>query len=129
MAYSQPFPLNAPGANQQKAQTFGPDLNVRLICPECRDPNPKIVEEFSSGDLVCGGCGLVLGDRIVDTRSEWRVSELLCILHMTKGSVSVRHSRTMKVMTHRVSVPQWIPLWMAWSNWILSSAFATVARV
>ena len=77
--------MDAPGTNQQKAQTFGPDLNVRLICPECRDPNPKIVEEFSSGDLVCGGCGLVLGDRIVDTRSEWRVSELLCILHMTKA--------------------------------------------
>ena len=34
-----------------------------------------IVEEFGSGDLVCGRCGLVLGDRIVDTRSEWRVSE------------------------------------------------------
>jgi len=47
-------------------------LAVRLICPECRDPNPNIVEEFGSGDLVCGNCGLVLGDRIVDTRSEWR---------------------------------------------------------
>ena len=33
---------------------------------------PNLVEEFSSGDMVCGSCGLVLGDRIVDTRSEWR---------------------------------------------------------
>ena len=73
MAYAQPFPLAAP---QTKAvqPSFGPDLAVRLICPECRDPNPNIVEEFGSGDLVCGNCGLVLGDRIVDTRSEWRVS-------------------------------------------------------
>lgn len=73
MAFSQPFPL---AATAQKVQqpTYGPDLAVRLICPECRDPNPNIVEEFGSGDLVCGGCGLVLGDRIVDTRSEWRVS-------------------------------------------------------
>jgi len=71
MAFSQPFPL---AATVQKVQqpTYGPDLAVRLICPECRDPNPNIVEEFGSGDLVCGGCGLVLGDRIVDTRSEWR---------------------------------------------------------
>ncbi|KAG9317839.1 hypothetical protein JVU11DRAFT_2065 [Chiua virens] len=71
MAFSQPFPL---AANSQKVQspTYGPDLAVRLICPDCRDPNPNIVEEFGSGDLVCGGCGLVLGDRIVDTRSEWR---------------------------------------------------------
>lgn len=73
MAFNQPFPLAAPKG--PTAPTYGPDLSVRLICPECRDPNPQIVEEFGSGDLVCGNCGLVLGDRIVDTRSEWRVSD------------------------------------------------------
>jgi transcription initiation factor TFIIB len=72
MAYSQPFPLAAPQIKGSKEPTFGPDLAVRLICPDCRDPNPHIVEEFGSGDLVCGNCGLVLGDRVVDTRSEWR---------------------------------------------------------
>ncbi|KAH9942570.1 cyclin-like protein [Amylocystis lapponica] len=41
MAYSQPFPLAQP-------------------VQKCRDPNPNIIEEFSSGDLG------------VDTRSEWR---------------------------------------------------------
>ncbi|KAJ2917457.1 hypothetical protein MD484_g2940, partial [Candolleomyces efflorescens] len=71
MAYMQPFPLAA-NPKTPAAPTYGPDLAVRLICPECRDPNPNIVEEFGSGDLVCGNCGLVLGDRIVDTRSEWR---------------------------------------------------------
>ncbi|KAF9057882.1 cyclin-like protein [Panaeolus papilionaceus] len=71
MAYAQPFPLAA-AASKPTQQTFAPDLSVRLICPECRDPNPNIVEEFGSGDLVCGTCGLVLGDRVVDTRSEWR---------------------------------------------------------
>ena len=83
MAYAQPFPL---AQQQQKVQQpqFGPDLAVRLICPDCRDPNPKLSEEFSSGDLVCQSCGLVLGDRIVDTRSEWRVSTLH--LHSTRWS-------------------------------------------
>lgn len=76
MAYSQPFPLAQP-LQKVHQPTFGPDLAVRLICPDCRDPNPNIVEEFSSGDLVCGSCGLVLGDRVVDTRSEWRVSATL----------------------------------------------------
>lgn len=71
MAYSQPFPL-AQQLQKPQQQTFGPDLAVRLICPECNEPNPNIVEEFASGDLVCGSCGLVLGDRVVDTRSEWR---------------------------------------------------------
>jgi transcription initiation factor TFIIB len=77
MAYSQPFPLALP-AEKKTQPSFGPDLAVRLICPECGDPNPNIVEEFGSGDLVCGNCGLVLGDRIVDTRSEWRVCEPRC---------------------------------------------------
>jgi len=50
----------------------GPDLAIRLICPDCQNLVPNIREEFGSGDLVCGDCGLILGDRIVDTRSEWR---------------------------------------------------------
>ncbi|KAF9090689.1 transcription initiation factor IIB [Mortierella sp. GBA35] len=48
------------------------DLNIALKCPDCKIIPPNISEEFSSGDLVCADCGLVLGDRIVDTRSEWR---------------------------------------------------------
>jgi hypothetical protein len=67
---TQAFPLAVQPPPKPKA--FGPDLAVRLICPDCRDPYPNIREEFGSGDLVCGNCGLVLGDRIVDTRSECR---------------------------------------------------------
>ncbi len=48
------------------------NLNMQMICKECKLFPPNLVEEFSSGDMVCGDCGLVLGDRIVDTRSEWR---------------------------------------------------------
>lgn len=49
-----------------------PNLNVRQICPNCRSDPPNIIEEYSKGDLVCADCGTILGDRIVDTRSEWR---------------------------------------------------------
>lgn len=48
------------------------NLNLTMICPDCKEFPPNLIEEFSSGDMVCGSCGLVLGDRIVDTRSEWR---------------------------------------------------------
>ncbi|MCJ1413264.1 transcription initiation factor IIB [Ptychographa xylographoides] len=48
------------------------NLNMQMICRDCKEVPPNLVEEFSSGDMVCGSCGLVLGDRIVDTRSEWR---------------------------------------------------------
>ena len=48
------------------------DIAVRLMCKECKDPVPNIVEDFKNGDLICGSCGMVLSDRVVDTRSEWR---------------------------------------------------------
>lgn len=72
MAANIPFPLREPQQKEQTPQQFQPNLNVRLTCPDCRVSPPHIVEEFASGDLVCGDCGLVLGDRIIDTRSEWR---------------------------------------------------------
>ena len=50
----------------------GPNLNIVLTCPECKVYPPKIVERFSEGDVVCALCGLVLSDKLVDTRSEWR---------------------------------------------------------
>ncbi|KAK3812961.1 MAG: transcription factor [Benniella sp.] len=48
------------------------DLNRLLLCPDCKLNPPNIVEVFRSGDLICGECGLVLEERIVDMRSEWR---------------------------------------------------------
>lgn len=42
------------------------------MCPDCKEWPPNVIDEFSSGDSVCTSCGLVLGDRIIDTRSEWR---------------------------------------------------------
>lgn len=55
-----------------KPPEWSQNLNDKLMCPDCKEMPPNLVEEFSSGDMVCGSCGLVLGDRIVDTRSEWR---------------------------------------------------------
>ncbi|KXN71290.1 transcription initiation factor IIB [Conidiobolus coronatus NRRL 28638] len=57
---------------QQQLLKKNKGLCVKLQCKFCVDEIPNIVEEFASGDLVCGNCGLVLGDRIIDTRSEWR---------------------------------------------------------
>ena len=45
---------------------------MQMICKDCKEVPPNLVEEFSNGDVVCGSCGLVLGERTVDTRSEWR---------------------------------------------------------
>lgn len=80
--YAQPFSLTnhykttrvngdakVAAASSQK-DDFVPDLNLRLLCPECKTDPPNLVEEFASGDVVCGTCGLVVGDKIIDTRSE-----------------------------------------------------------
>ena len=39
------------------------------MCRDCQDPVPNIVEDFTAGDLICGTCGLILGNRVIDTRS------------------------------------------------------------
>jgi transcription initiation factor TFIIB len=64
--------LAVPGAANAAEGEYVENLNMTMICPDCKEFPPNLVEEFSSGDMVCGSCGLVLGDRIVDTRSEWR---------------------------------------------------------
>lgn len=59
--------------NRDKVPNYnGPNLNVILTCPECKVFPPELVERFSEGDIVCALCGLVLKDRLIDTRSEWR---------------------------------------------------------
>lgn len=55
-----------------KGGEFKEDLNIILMCPDCKENPPNLIEEMSSGDMVCGSCGLVLGERIIDARSEWR---------------------------------------------------------
>ncbi|KAI0965688.1 cyclin-like protein [Xylaria arbuscula] len=60
------------GLNGLKEEQWQQNLNEIVTCPDCREFPPNLIEEFSSGDMVCASCGLVLGDRIIDTRSEWR---------------------------------------------------------
>lgn len=48
------------------------NLNVRMICRDCREDPPNLREDHASGDLICGDCGLVLEQRSIDTSSEWR---------------------------------------------------------
>lgn len=43
-----------------------------IVCPECpAEDGFEIIEEYSSGDWVCSGCGLALG-QVIDQGQEWR---------------------------------------------------------
>lgn len=48
------------------------NLNIHLVCPECREMPPNLYEDHQSGDTICESCGMVLGQRGIDTRAEWR---------------------------------------------------------
>ncbi|KAL9035521.1 MAG: hypothetical protein Q9214_006544 [Letrouitia sp. 1 TL-2023] len=67
-----PTSFSDPTMTTKSQETWKENLNMQLICKECREDPPNLVEDFAAGDTICGSCGLVLGDRIVDTRSEWR---------------------------------------------------------
>ncbi|PIL24736.1 transcription factor [Ganoderma sinense ZZ0214-1] len=67
----QPFPLAQLTGNVH-APFYAPDLAVRLICPDCTEYPPNIVDQHSSGDLVCGSCGLVLDNKVIDDGSNLR---------------------------------------------------------
>jgi transcription initiation factor TFIIB len=40
-------------------------------CPNCRAES-SILTDFTSGQVACSNCGIVLDDRIIDETSEWR---------------------------------------------------------
>jgi len=68
----------SPGALPEiEPQSTGPvewqeNLNIHLLCRECLEDPPNLYEDQHSGDTVCASCGLVLGQRGIDTRAEWR---------------------------------------------------------
>lgn len=45
---------------------------IKLICRECVNDPANIVDDYVTGDCICGDCGLILESHIVDTRPEWR---------------------------------------------------------
>lgn len=47
-----------------------PDLNTHMICPDCKQDPPDLIEE--NADLICANCGMVLADRLISYESEWR---------------------------------------------------------
>jgi transcription initiation factor TFIIB len=49
-----------------------PKINQHLVdkCPECTSKN--LVHDYDSGETICGDCGLVLYEQMMDKGPEWR---------------------------------------------------------
>ncbi|KAI5202930.1 cyclin-like protein [Aureobasidium subglaciale] len=48
------------------------NLSVRMVCPDCKEDPPNLVEDPQAADVICGDCGMVLSQRGIDQRAEWR---------------------------------------------------------
>ncbi|KAK5938640.1 transcription initiation factor IIB [Knufia obscura] len=65
-------PTGAGAENQPPSMypAWRENLNIHLICPDCKQNPPDLVED--SADTICGNCGRVLAERLVSYESEWR---------------------------------------------------------
>lgn len=67
-----PGAIPDPEPQPELPQEWQQNLSVRMMCPECREDPPNIVEDTSAGDVICESCGIVLSQRGIDQRAEWR---------------------------------------------------------
>ncbi|KAI5290677.1 transcription initiation factor IIB [Ascosphaera acerosa] len=47
-------------------------LAEELLCPDCREDPPNLHYHPQEAETTCASCGLVLSDREIDPRAEWR---------------------------------------------------------
>lgn len=55
---------------QQMKEDVAEMEKQETICPECG--STKLINDHERGEVVCGACGLVIDDNIVDMGPEWR---------------------------------------------------------
>jgi len=49
---------------------FSIKMTSRVNCKY--HPDANLIEDYRAGDTICGDCGMVVGDRVIDVGSEWR---------------------------------------------------------
>ncbi|XP_035908658.1 transcription initiation factor IIB-like [Anopheles stephensi] len=52
------------------SHTSCPNQLSKLQCSY--HPEANLIDDYHTGDMICGDCGLVVGDRIIDLSNEWR---------------------------------------------------------
>jgi len=56
--------------NQPPGEVWRENRNTHLICTECQQFPPDLIED--NADTICANCGMVLAERLISTESEWR---------------------------------------------------------
>jgi transcription initiation factor TFIIB len=57
-------------SSRAKSETFNVRNESKCSCPDCG--SHKTIQIERNGETVCGGCGLVISERRIDNRQEWR---------------------------------------------------------
>lgn len=55
---------------EQMKQDMSEIEKIETKCPECE--SEKLINDHERGEIVCGACGLVIDDNLVDMGPEWR---------------------------------------------------------
>jgi transcription initiation factor TFIIB len=81
MAATMPFPnrVSPFGDARPTKEDYRADLAIRLMCPNCKEEVPNIVEEYSSGDLICGSCGTLFPEKGSSSGKTVRLNSLRLI--------------------------------------------------
>ncbi len=62
--------LSSISEKEQMKEDVAEMEKMETICPECH--STKLINDHERGEVVCGACGLVIDDNIVDMGPEWR---------------------------------------------------------
>ncbi|HYT03186.1 MAG TPA: TFIIB-type zinc ribbon-containing protein [Candidatus Acidoferrum sp.] len=47
-------------------------LETFLLCPLCKTDN-AIITDPKSGEIICSRCGMVVSDKMLERKPEWRI--------------------------------------------------------
>lgn len=54
----------------------GETINPKVVCPECGNDS-DIVNDDTRGEIICGNCGIVISEKVIDQGPEWRAFNTL----------------------------------------------------
>ena len=63
-------------------------------CPECG--NKKLIRDYEKGELICGGCGLIISENIYDVGPEWRAFDAEQKAKRARGGAPIKLTKPNK---------------------------------
>ena len=88
------------GKKEKKESYFVEGDRMQERCPECG--SKKIIRDYEHGELVCGECGYIVADMLVDTGPEWRAFDSEQKERRARGGAPLKYSKPDKGLTTEI---------------------------